>query len=78
VALKVTGLSVLNVRAIREVFPKAVEDGDIVLTATTATFTADDSARTVRSVIAQLPGRGHPRASLHAVARKLDKATPTD
>jgi hypothetical protein len=65
----------MNVRAIREVFPKAVEDGDIVLTATTATFAADDSARTVRSAMDRLPTRGHPRASLHAVLRKLERST---
>jgi hypothetical protein len=75
--LKITGLSYLNVEAIREVFPKAVEDGDIVLTATTATFAADDAERTVRYAISQLPGRGHPRASLHAVARRLGAARPS-
>ena len=72
--IKITGLTRWNVAALREVFPAAIESGDIVVTATTATFTADDSAETVRAAIDRV-GRGrHPGHSLWAVVRKLERA----
>ena len=65
--VKITGLSPLNVRAIRETM------SDVELTGTTATFpgTAQESFERVTGIINSLPGRAHPKASLHAVARKL-------
>lgn len=63
-----------NVRALREVFDL---DGDTLpvleTTATTATFYGGPAwaATMVMEEIARLPGRGHPKASLHAVLRKL-------
>lgn len=65
--IKITGLSQLNVAAIRETGIPAV------LTATTATFPGSplQALHAVNEVIASLPGRAHPKASLHAVARKL-------
>jgi S-adenosylmethionine hydrolase len=63
--LKITGLSPLNVRAIQETMP------EVETTATTATFHGRDIYAHVTGVIRSLPGRGHPRASLHAVARKI-------
>lgn len=67
---KITGLTALNVRAIREVF---TEPGLVTTTATTATF--HDSPQGVAALlmvtIDGLPGRGHPKASLHAVLRKV-------
>lgn len=67
---KITGLSALNVRALRE-----VERPDFILvtTATTARFDATpaEALAWVNQTIAKLPGRAHPKASLHAVARKL-------
>lgn len=64
---KITGLSKSNVAAIRETGIPAV------LTATTATFPGSPlkALHAVQDVIASLPGRAHPKASLHAVARKL-------
>jgi hypothetical protein len=74
---KLTGLTAANIRALREVFPLAVESGGLVLTATTATWTAFEPGEVVRAVelaMHGLPTRGHPRASLHAVLRKAKKA----
>lgn len=67
--VKITGLSKLNVRALRE----TLTDADVQLTATTATFpgTAAGALEMVTYVISRLPGHAHPKASLHAVARKL-------
>lgn len=66
---KITGLSALNVRALRETMPQ------VETTATTATFHGNTPAQAlevVRKVIASLSGgNAHPRGSLHAVARKL-------
>jgi hypothetical protein len=71
---KITGLSPLNVRALRETVPADL--GLSELTATTATFSMDAASahRLVATTISRLPGRGHPRQSLHAVARKLQRA----
>jgi hypothetical protein len=70
---KITGLTPLNVAAIRETIPADL--GLSELTATTATFSMDAATahRLVATTISRLPGRGHPRQSLHAVARKLAK-----
>jgi len=75
-ATKITGLTALNVRAIREVFPLYVQDGEITTTASTATFNmpAAEAAGLVAQAISRLPGRSHPKASLHAVSRKLARA----
>jgi hypothetical protein len=69
--VKITGLSPLNVRALRET--TADNAARVKLTATTATFdtSAQDALNYVNQIIASLPGRAHPKASLHAVARKL-------
>lgn len=71
-AVKITGLTPLNVAAIKE----TIADVLVTTTATTATFHTDrDSAiDIVSSVIAQLPPGEHPRHSLFAVRRKLIKA----
>jgi len=71
---KITGLTSLNVDALREVFSHNVEDGVLVLTATTATFVNETPLEVVSRLDAamyRLPTRGHPRHSLHAVRRKL-------
>lgn len=73
---KIGGLTRLNVRALREVFPQMVNDGVLVLTATTATFhgfRAEEVLKILEYVMGTLPTAGHPRASLHAVRRKLVK-----
>lgn len=79
---KITGLTPDNVDAIRKVFVLANDrdllEGElpfVTTTATTATFnvTPEQAARIVNETIHQLPGRGHPKASLHAVLRKLTK-----
>lgn len=66
---KITGLSVLNVLALQETMP------GVTVTATTATFygTPKQALDMVELTISRLPGRAHPKASLHAVARKLRK-----
>jgi hypothetical protein len=65
--IKITGLSALNVQALRETMP------GVSVTATTATFhqPVEDALIAVETVIDCLPGRAHPKASLHAVVRKL-------
>lgn len=71
---KVTGLTFDNVRALREVFADPIEEGILIVTATTATFTGltpDQAVRELDRVRLRLPSRGHPRQSLHAVRRKL-------
>lgn len=69
---KITGLTALNVRAIQETIPP---DLGVDTTATTATFNMDtrSALALVTATIERLPGRGHPRQSLHAVRRKLLK-----
>lgn len=84
--VKLTGLSRLNVRAIEECWPREIEVGMIHTTTTTATFRGwpggmpehaanGDQARAwateVGRQINRLPGRSHPKASLHAVKRRL-------
>jgi hypothetical protein len=73
---RITKLTALNVQALREVFPADVESGRLALTATTAEWATDDAVKLLRQLGASmdaLPTRGHPRASLHAVERKLSK-----
>lgn len=70
-SIKITGLSQNNVSALREVLGDSSEIHS--LTATTATFeiTPALAVAMLSDIIANLPGRGHPRASLYAVVRKL-------
>lgn len=70
---KITGLSAHNVDAIQQVSRLGVLEVQVETTATTATFHASPRAatRAVEHAISSLPGRGHPRASLHAVRRRL-------
>jgi hypothetical protein len=72
---KITGLTPLNVLALRETQTDLVEAGALVLTPTTATFdmTPREAWARIEETIDGIDGRGHPRASLHAVARKLRK-----
>ena len=67
----ITRLTPSNVQALRDVFPDAVASGELILTATTATFAHGGARQEIESKMAELPTRGHPRASLHAVVRKL-------
>ena len=73
---KITGLTYFNVDALRRVFPEAIERGQLEVTASTATFKmpAREAHIYVRNAVLGLPGRSHPKASLHAVVRKLAKA----
>jgi len=70
---KITGLTRYNVLAIEEVFSEHIADGSIKITHTTAVFDcpAQEALDAVTGAMSKLPTRGHPRASLHAVARKL-------
>ena len=73
---KASGLTFQNLSALREVFAAPIEEGILILTATTATFTGltpDQAVRELDRVMLHLPSRGHPRQSLHAVRRKLVK-----
>lgn len=80
VRLKITGLSPLNVSAIHETSEQLRSRPGVVSIATTPTtavfeVTERHAAETaVAYVAANLPDRGHPRASLHAVRRKLEAA----
>jgi hypothetical protein len=71
---KITGLTALNVRALREMDVKAE------LTATTATFDGRpvDALARLDAVRAQWRGsrRDHPFASTAAVRRKLERLIP--
>jgi hypothetical protein len=73
---KITGLTGLNVMALRETQTDLIEHGALELTATTATFNMPAEAAWAKIVetIGNFDGRGHPKASLHAVARKLKAA----
>jgi hypothetical protein len=73
---RITQLTPSNILALREVFPEAVFCGYLYLTATTATWKRQSPAQVLASLdtaMAMLPTRGHPRASLHAVRRKVAK-----
>jgi hypothetical protein len=68
---KITGLTKLNVEALREVFPAGI---GLELTATTATWTQETPLEAIQrldTAMATLPTRGYPRHSLYAVRRKL-------
>jgi hypothetical protein len=72
---KITGLTAHNVRALREVLHEQVEAGELELTSSTATWHTD-AVKAYRTLWWHMnsgawPRRGHPLASLHAVARKL-------
>lgn len=70
---KITGLTYSNVQALNELADELPTL--VTVTATTATFTdAGAGAHDVGALIGRLPGRGHPKASLHAVRRKLAAA----
>ncbi|MBD3004572.1 hypothetical protein [Streptomyces sp. 5-10] len=47
------------------------DTGSIEVTPTTATFRVGDPLGLLGERMAKLPTRGHPRASLHAVVRKV-------
>ncbi|MER6605720.1 hypothetical protein ABT282_07340 [Streptomyces sp. NPDC000927] len=71
--IKINKLTAMNVRALEEV----MEPGEVTLTATTATFHVRDAGRVLSERMAPFPSQGHPRASLHAVLRKVLAASPT-
>lgn len=79
---KLSKLSNDNVRALGETYDR--HPVLVALTATTATFdgTPTEVARSLNELIQSLPGRGHPRASLHAVLRRalaqIQPATPEE
>lgn len=78
--VKISGLTANNVSAIVETAEQLRAQPGIVSIATTATTAVfevtepRDAAQAVANVAANLPGRGHPRASLHSVRRKLETA----
>lgn len=77
---RITKLTSLNVQALREVAREEVERGDLILTATTAEWPETEALAALRRLdayMAGLPTKGHPRASLHAVIRKLEKLVPS-
>jgi hypothetical protein len=69
---RITGLTPLNVKAIREL-PEL--DGLFDTTATTASLTREPAwvLERLNATIASLVGRGHPRSSLYAVVRKVNR-----
>lgn len=72
--VKISGLTPSNMRALREVFAEEIETGWIVPNSgSSATFLMAAPADFVAMQMERLPVRGHPRASLHAVVRKLRK-----
>lgn len=72
---KISGLTRDNVRALEETHQDSIASGNLVLTPTTATWAVSPSGAlaNLEGVMANLPTKGHPRASLHAVVRKLAK-----
>lgn len=88
-AAKITGLTHSNVDALRQASDlPAVTDGTgfgLTLGRTVAEFggcglteaeTASMAIRWLDDVMRQMPTKGHPRASLHAVRRKLANLVP--
>ena len=73
---KISGLTASNVRALRETFPDSLAEGNLKLTATTATWSvpAHAALTALDGAMSLMPSKGHPRASLYAVVRKLVKA----
>ena len=73
--VKVTGLTRLNVEALREAFPRA-EGFTLKLTSTTATFTdltAEQALYELGKAMGKMRAGHHPRQSLYAVRRKLER-----
>jgi hypothetical protein len=70
---KITGLTASNIDALKTTSKELVDVGALELTRTTATFRDEPQAvlRYIDVTMAGLPTRGHPRASLHAVRRKI-------
>lgn len=78
---KVTQLTGMNVRALREMLTEE-EKNDVTLTATTATFDMDAQTavtllNSLRQRASRLGTRGHPYQSLAAVRSKLERKRPT-
>lgn len=83
--VKVTRLTPNNVDALYQVLPDRIESGEIKVTATTATFALANAQHPsdvasywgcyVRLVARGMRSSGHPKTSLYAVARKLEKLT---
>lgn len=75
---KLSGLTALNVRALRETLRIQVESGDVKLGKTIAVFEMNAPAAhaLVSDVITRTPGQAHPKASLYAVQRKLAMQMP--
>jgi hypothetical protein len=73
--VKIVKLTYFNVKALdecREAMPSL-----LATTASTAEFAdVKDAVRQVQALIHSLKGRGHPKASLHAVLRKLVALVP--
>jgi hypothetical protein len=75
---KIDKLTSFNVQALREQCTASLNDGDLVLTTSTATWTRSTPEQVLHrlnEIMVRLPSRGHPRASLHAVCRKLHALT---
>lgn len=72
---KIAGLTIHNVKAIIEVTDAFIDrfGFGVTTTQTTATFDATPQRVLVAldAIMADLPTQGHPRASLHAVRRKI-------
>ena len=79
-SIKVTGLTPDNVSALRELATEITSQSGVTgleLGATIATLWVKapyEAPQAIANVIATLPGRGHPRASLYAVLRKFARA----
>ena len=84
---KITGLSHANVDALREaaeIEPGPTAGFNVTLGRTVAEFVGGESEALTASLairwldraMAQMPTRGHPRHSLHAVRRKLAALVP--
>lgn len=70
-SFKISGLTRMNVMALREVFP---QEDELTVTATTATWKRENASEVLYKLdtaMNRMPTNGHPRASLHAVRRKL-------
>lgn len=77
---KLTGLSGLQTRALREAVEEGVLDSGVTVNKTTAVFpwtpahTVDAVVKAKADLAAKYGSRQHPVASLHAVVRKAAKA----
>lgn len=79
---KIVGLTANNVDALRAVFAAEIEQGSVIVTATTAVFALESPAEELDKRMRELAGRvgrdqdqaaAYYRNSLHAVRRKLAK-----